>query len=178
MRGGLYGYLAEYPSEEALVAAARSAWDAGYRKVDAFSPYPSPELSEAVGHGTTTLPWVMFWSGLIFGLLGFYMQWYATVVSYPINVAGRPLGSTPSYMPITFEMTVLWATFGGLIGMLAANGLPRLHHPLFSIPSFVEHASQDGFFFCIEAQDELFNTEATRAFLLRQGATQVVEVDE
>jgi hypothetical protein len=170
-----YGLLAEFETPRLVLAAARRARDEGYRRMEAYSPVPVEGLSEAVGLARDRVAAVVLMGGIAGGLGGFFLQWYASVVSYPLNVGGRPLNSWPAFVPITFELTVLGAAVAAAVGMLALNGLPRPHHPLFAAQGF-ERASRDRFFLCIEADDARFDRAATRRFLEGLGAARVTEV--
>lgn len=171
----LYGLLAEFEQAETLLAAAERAHAAGYRKMNGYTPFPVEGLHEALGQPGTKLPLVVLAGGLIGFGAAYFMMWYASVVSYPINVGGRPLHSWPSFIPITFELTVLGASFGAFFGMLALNGLPHPYHPLFNVPAF-KMASRDRFFLCIQARDRQFKRDETRKFLESLAATAVHEV--
>ena len=173
----LHGVIAEFESPAALIEAARQARAAGYRKMDAYTPYPIEELAHALALPRTKLPLLVFLGGALGCATGLGMQWFATVIHYPLNVAGRPLASWPSYIPITFELTVLFAAIVAVLGMLALNGLPMPYHPVFNVPGFAL-ASRDRFFLCIEAGDPLFDADKTRAFLSSLGAREVAEVEE
>jgi hypothetical protein len=173
----LYGLVAEYTSAEALVNASRSAREAGYHRMDAYSPFPVEGLIEAMGKRSTRLPFIVLLGGLLGGLGGYLLQYYTSVHAYPLNVGGRPLHSWPAFIPVTFECTVLGAALAAVIGMLTLNGLPMPYHPLFHVERFAR-ASRDRFFLCIEAADPLFNLEATRDFLKSTGAREVTEVPQ
>jgi hypothetical protein len=164
----LYGLLAEFDDPGSLLAAARAARVGGYTRVDAFSPFPVEGLSEAVGFRRTAMPLIVLLGGLFGCVGGYLMQVYSCTYSYAINVGGKPLHSWPMFLPITFELTVLMASLAGVFGMLALNGFPRLHHPLFNVDRF-DRASRDGFFLCVEAADPRFDVVETRNFL--QGLT-------
>ncbi len=172
----LYGIVAEFDEAEQVVHAATEARAAGYRKMDAYTPFPVHGLDEALEFHDARVPWVVFLMGLTGCCSGFALQVY-TSLDYPWNVGGRPLISWPSFIPVTYECTILFAAvFGAVFGMLALNGFPRLHHPIFNAPRF-ELATQDKFFLCIEAVDPKFDREVTAQFLSGLGPTHVSEVE-
>ncbi|RUL89576.1 DUF3341 domain-containing protein [Tautonia sociabilis] len=160
----LYGYLAEFKTPEDLVAAASRTREAGYRNVEAHSPMPVEGLAEAIGFRKTRIAAIVFTGGLLGGIGGFAMQYFASVMHYPLNVGGKPFNSWPAFIPVTFECTVLAAAFAAVIGMLFLNGLPRPYHPLFNVEEF-SRASVDRFFLFIRWDDEKFDAEQTRTFL-------------
>jgi len=160
----LYGILAEFEQSEKLVRCAHAAREEGYKRTDAFTPYPVEGLAEELGSAETSVPLIVLIGGLIGGIGGYTMQYLSSVADYPINVGGRPFHSWPSFIIVTFELTILFAGLFGAFGMLALNGLPKPHHPLFGVPRFT-FATNDRFFFCIEARDPLFDRERTRTFL-------------
>lgn len=160
----VYGLLAEFETPTQLVEATRRAYAEGYRKMDAYSPFPIEEAADALGFHKTRVPLVVLVGGIMGGAAGYLLQWWIHTISYPINVAGRPLHSWPSFIIVTFEMTVLFAGLAALFGMLALNGLPMPYHPLFSLPRFAM-ATRDRFFLCIESSDPKFDREGTRAFM-------------
>lgn len=172
----LYGLMAEFEQPEALLEAAHAAREAGYNQLDAYAPFPVKGLPDAIGFTRNRVPLLVLLGGLAGGGVAYLMQWYPNVVSYPLNVGGRPNHSWPSFVPITFELTVLFATFAALIGMLVLNGLPKLYHPTFNVPAFAR-ASQDRFFLCIEATDGRFDLDETAHFLREQEAIAVHEVE-
>ncbi len=172
----IYGIMAEFDSPTAIVAAARQAYEAGYRKMDAYTPFPIEELAEAIGFHKNRLPLLVLIGGLIGCIGGYLLQYYLSVIAYPINVGGRPLHSWPAFIPPTFETTVLIAAFFAVFGMLALNGLPQPYHPVFNVPRF-ELASRTHFFLCIEASDPKFDLIQTRRFLESLGASEVTDVE-
>ena len=160
---GVHGLMAEFTTPEALLTAAQKVGAAGYKKVDAYTPFPVHGVDEAIG-AKTILPWLIFAGGVFGAANGFGMQVFASAIHYPINVGGKPLVSWPSFMPITFELTVLCASATAVLGMLFLNGLPRPYNPVFNVPGF-DRASQDRFFLCIEATDPQFDLDETGRFL-------------
>jgi hypothetical protein len=171
----LYGLMAEFRHAEDLIAAASHAREHGYRRMDAFTPYPVEGLAEALGFHRNRLPLVVLIGGILGGLGAFSMQYYASVIDYPINVGGRPLNSWPSFIPVTFELTILSAAFAAVLGMLGLNGLPMPYHPVFNAPRFAL-ASRNRFFLCIQSDDPKFEPEATRNFLESLGPREITEV--
>lgn len=159
-----YGLLAEFDSARAILLASERASQAGYRRMEAYTPVPVHGLTEAIGERRTRLPLLVLVGGIMGGWLGLFMQWYSNVHDWPWNVGGRPLASWVAFIPITFELTVLCAGLTAVISMLALNGLPQLYHPLFNVPNF-ELATSTHFFLCIESRDPKFDLQETRRFL-------------
>lgn len=172
----LYGLMAEFDDPEDLIEAAERAHAEGYQRMDAYTPYPVHGLSEALGVRPTRLPSLVLIGGITGGLAGYGLQYWAAVLEYPYNIGGRPFHSWPSFIPITFETTVLLAAFAAVFGMLALNGLPQPYHPVFNVPRF-ELATRTHFFLCIEATDPKFDLDRTRQFLESLNPQEVAEVD-
>jgi len=159
-----YGLMAEFDDVQTLVDAARQAREEGYTKMDAYTPFPVEGLAEEIGFHHSRLPMVVLAGGIIGAIAGFGMQYFASVIHYPLNIGGKPLNSWPAFIPITFEVTILFASLAAVFGMLALNGLPEPYHPVFNVQRFV-FATRDQFFLCIESRDPKFDGERTRQFL-------------
>lgn len=173
----LFGLMAEFEDHEHIIAAAQRTHDEGYRKIEAYSPFPVEGLAEALGHKRTAIPLIVLIGGICGGLGGYFMEWYAMAVDYPINIGGRPFNSWPAFIPITFELTILAAAIAAIVGMLALNRLPQPNHPVFNVDEFAR-ASTDRFFLCIESDDPKFDVQATRRFLESLEPLMVKEVVE
>ena len=173
----IYGLMAEFQTPEGLVAATHHVKEAGYSRLDTFTPFPIEELIEAVAPGDTGVPRLVLIMGIIGALSGFILQYVGNILDYPLNIGGRPLDITnwPSMIPITFELGILFAAFTAAGAMVVLNGLPRPYHPVFNVPRF-ERASQDGFFLCVEAVDPLFDRAQTSQLLRSLGPLQVNEI--
>ena len=172
----IFGLVAEFVDVESIVQAAKRVRAEGYQKVEGYSPMPVEELIHALGHHKTHVPKLVFIGGLVGCATGLGMQYWISAVDYPLNVGGRPLASWVSFIPVTFELTILFASFAAVFGMLLLNGLPRPYHPLFNHRRFV-YASRDRFFLCIESTDPKFDSTQTRRLLEGLGAEQVSEVE-
>ena len=171
----VWGLLAEFETSDELLQAARLAYAHGYRKLDAYSPFPVPDLAKAIGFKKTAVPLLCLLGGVLGGAAAYMLQWWINVIAYPINVGGRPFHAWPSFIPPTFEMAVLFGGFGAFFGMWALNGLPMPFHPLFNVKRF-QAASRDRFFLSIESKDPIFDLAGTRTFLETLNPTVVEEV--
>jgi hypothetical protein len=171
----LYGILAEFDSPEALRDGAERAYAHGYRRIDAYSPFPIDGLAEAVGFRRTRLPMMVLIGGILGGVGGFYLQYWISVIDYPLVVGGKAFNSWPAFIPVTFELAVLSASLTAVLGMLALNGLPKPYHPVFNVERFAL-ASRDRFFLCLEAADPKFDLPSAREFFLTLKPRAVYEV--
>jgi len=178
-RSGLktYGVVAEFDSPDQLISAAKKAREEGYKQIEAYSPFPIHGLSDAAGFKDEKVPWIVFMGAVCGAAFGITLQYYASVIDYPLNVGGKPLFSFPMFFPITYEATILWASFGAVLGMLGLNRLPQPYHGVFNTPNF-ERASQDKFFLAIEANDKKFDEAETLRFLETMNANNVSLVKE
>jgi hypothetical protein len=167
--------LAEFDTAAQLLHATRRAYAAGYRAMDAYAPFPVEGLSDALGFRTNAIPLIGFAGGCIGALTGYGMQFWIHSIALPVNVGGRPLNSWPAFVPVTFEMGVLFSALAMLVGLLILNGHPEPYHPVFNVEAF-SRASRDRFFLCIEAHDARFSERDTRAFLEQLGAREVAAV--
>jgi hypothetical protein len=171
----VYGLMAEFEDPNQLVAAAHRAREAGYRRMDAYSPLPIEELHEAIGFHDSKLPLIVLIGGIIGCVAGYLLQYWVSTTAYPLNVGGKPLNSWPAFIPVTFECTILGAALSAVFGMLALNGLPQPYHPVFNVARFAL-ASRNRFFLCIEARDKKFHLAETRRFLETLEAREVTVV--
>jgi hypothetical protein len=172
-----YGLMAEFHEPGDLVEAAERAHVEGYRRLDAYSPYPIEALAEALHMHRSRLPLLVLCGGIVGFFAGFGLQYWVSVIDYPLNIGGKPLNSWPAFIAPTFETTILFAALTAVLGMLALNGLPEPYHPVFNVASFAM-ASRDRFFLCIESRDPRFDPDATRRFLASlPGVTGVSEVE-
>jgi hypothetical protein len=173
----VYGLVAEFDDADKLVEVAERARIAGYKKMDAYTPFPIHGLSEAIGFHDVRMPWMIFAGGLTGAFVGYTLQWYTLTVDYTLNVGGKPFNSLPSFVPITFECTILFSALTAVFGMLALNKLPKPYHSIFNTPGF-QRASQDRFFLCIEATDPQYDRNGTDAFLKSFSPLTISEVME
>jgi Alternative complex III, ActD subunit len=176
-RSPIYGLLAEFDTPTHLVEAANRTREAGYKKIDAYSPFPVEGLAEAIGFHHDLVPLITLIGGIIGGATGYLMQWWISAVSYPTNVGGRPHNSWPAFIVITFELTILFAAISAVLGMLALNGLPMPYHPVFNVPRFA-FATKDRFFLIVFASDAKYDAAGTRQFLEGLGPRSLSEVPD
>jgi hypothetical protein len=176
-RAATYGLLAEFDSPTSLVKAAEQTRDAGYKKIDAYSPLPVEGLAEAIGFHHDLVPLVTLIGAIIGGATGYLMQYWINVINYPINIGGKPFHSWPAFIVVTFEMTILFGGISAVFGMLALNGLPMPYHPVFNVPRFA-FASKDRFFLIVFASDKKYDYEKTRQFLEGLNPKMLTEVPD
>jgi|SRR5215208_2751838 len=175
-RPRLWGLMAELDSPQALIEAARRAREAGYRRVEAYTPYPIEEVSQALGFHRSKLPLIVLVGGIVGALGGYFLQYWVNVIAYPLNVGGRPYHSWPAFIVPTFETTILCAALSAVLGMFFLNGLPQPYHPVFNVERFAA-ASRDSFFLVIEAADPRFDRRGTEDFLRGLSPSEVAEVE-
>jgi ActD protein len=173
----MYGLMAEFDTAEQLLAAGRRAHAAGYRRMDAYAPFPIEGLGEVLGFRSNAIPLIGLSGGVIGALSGYFLQFWVHTTALPINVGGRPLNSWPAFIPVTFELAVLFSALAMLGGLFLLNGHPEPYHPVFNVAGFAR-ASRDRFFLCIQADDPQFDAARTRTFLRELDAREVSDVPE
>lgn len=174
-RSSIHGLMGEFGTPEELIHAVEKVREAGYRRIDAYAPFPVEGLSEALGLKRNMVPLITLIGGLVGGVGGFFFQYWAAGITYPLNIGGRPLNSWPAFIPVTFELTILGASLAAVFGMLALNRLPHPHHPVFNVHRFA-HASSDRFFVLIESNDPNFHLEKCARMLEEVHAQHITEV--
>ncbi|HRK34466.1 MAG TPA: DUF3341 domain-containing protein [Candidatus Hydrogenedentes bacterium] len=172
-----FGLMAEFDSPESIVDAAQKTYDAGYRKIEAYSPFPVHGLDEAVGFPSNRVSLMVLICGLTGASTGFLLQAVSMAYHYPYMIGGRPEMSWPMFIPITFECGILFAAFSAVFGMFAMNGLPMPYHPVFNVKEFTERVGRDGFFLTVESSDDRYDADETRKFLEGLGAKNVCVVE-
>jgi hypothetical protein len=170
----IYGYLAEFEEPDRLLDAARKVKAAGYDVVEAYSPLPLHGLADILGW-SNRLPAIVFVGGLVGACVGFGLQYWVSVIEYPVIVGGKPFNSWPAFVVPTFECTILFAAISAVLGMFWLNGLPQPYHPVFNVARFVE-ASRDRFFLMILSRDPRFDMDGTKEFLSGLKPTSLEEV--
>ena len=171
-----YGLMAEFDSAQTLLEAATKVRAAGYTRTDAYSPFPIHGLAEALGFRERAVAPIVLLFGIVGALTGWGLEYWTSVLDYPMNIGGRPYYSWVSFIPPAYEVTILFASLSAVIGMIILNGLPRPYHPVFNVPRF-DRASQDAFFLAIEATDPKFSETETRALLASLRPREIVTVD-
>ncbi len=174
MSESVYGLIAKFDTPEEVVEATRQARAAGYKRMEAYSPFPIEELAEILNF-KPKIQYLVFIGGVLGALSGFALQYYASVIAYPLIIGGRPFNSWPAFIVIEFEMTILFAGLFAVFGMLGLNGFPHPYHPVFNAKDF-NLVSRDKFFLVIESTDPRFDAERTRAFLESLNPEEVTEV--
>ena len=174
----IYGLMAEFDDPTSLIAAARRTQEAGYRRYDSYSPYPIHELFDAMACDDRRVSLIVLCGGILGGLTGFALQSWISAVDYPLNVGGRPFISWPMFIPVTFELTILFAAFAAMAAWIGLSGLPLPYHPVFNVERFRSRGSQEGFFLAIESKDPKFDRKGTFEFLKGLGPREINEVEE
>jgi hypothetical protein len=174
-RPALHGVMGEFASPQDLVTAIEKVREEGYTKLDAYTPFPIEEAWEALGHHKSPVPLIVLIGGMVGGLSGFFLQYWVSVIEYPLNVGGRPLNSWPSFIPVTFECTILGAVLAAVAGVFILNGLPEPYHPVFNVQRFA-FASRNRYFLCIEAVDPKFDRDTAHQLLLDLHAVEATDV--
>ncbi len=172
----IFGLMAEFDEPTTLVEAARRTHAEGYRKTDAYSPFPIHELFDALDAHDHRVQRFVLLGGIAGMLAGFGLCYWVSTIAYPLNIGGRPLNSWPSFIPVTFEITILFASFAAVLSWILLNGLPLPYHPVFNVPRFAEIASEKGFFLTIESTDPKFDRQRTGEFLQSLGAREINEI--
>ncbi len=176
-RPKVYGLLAEFKHPGALFRACEAVRDAGYSAWDAHTPFPVHGLEKAMGLKRSVVPWIVVIMGFTGAILGFALQYWSSVIEYPVIISAKPLNSYPAFVPVTFEVGILLGSFGAVFGMLGLCKLPTLYHSLFNSDRFAR-VTDDGFFISIEARDPNYDAKRTRELLENAGATAVEEVED
>ena len=176
-RDPIYGMMAEFDTPVALVEAAKRTYQAGYKRIDAYTPFPVEGLAEEIGFHRDEVPLVVLIGGMVGGLTGYLMQYWMSAVAYPLNIGGKPYHSWPAFIVITFEMTILFAGISAVFGMLALNGLPMPYHPVFNVPRFA-FATKDRFFLIVFSSDPKYNPVEVRRFLEGLAPRSISEVPD
>jgi len=171
----IYGLMAEFDSAQELMDAAHKTHEAGYHEIDAYSPFPIEGLAEAIGFHKNRVPLVVLLGGLFGGISAYALQYWVAAITYPVNVGGRPFHSWPSFIIVTFELTILFGGLSSAIGMIALNGLPMPYHPVFNVPEFAK-CSENKFFLVVFSSDPKYDPAATRSFLNGLAPRMIAEV--
>ncbi|HEY0872785.1 MAG TPA: DUF3341 domain-containing protein [Vicinamibacterales bacterium] len=173
----IYGLMAEFDDVTTLVDATKRVHAEGYKRFDVYTPFPVHQLFDAMEFDDRRLPLIVLLGGIAGCFAGFGLCYWVSTTAYPLNIGGRPFNSWPAFIPVTFEVTILFAALTCVFGMIVLNGLPQPYHPVFNVKKFAERGSQDALFLAIEADDPRFDREKTRAFLQQLGAREINEVE-
>ena len=174
----IYGLMAEFPDPTSLVVATQRTHAEGYRNIDAYAPFPIHELVDAFDAHDHRVQRNVLLAGIAGGTAGFGLCYWVSTTAYRLNIGGRPFNSWPSFIPVTFEVTILFASFAAVLSWILLSGLPMPYHPVFNVPRFARHASEDGFFLTIESTDPKFDRQRTVDFLKGLGAKEINEIPE
>ena len=166
------GILAEFENPDQLIRAAEKVRDGGYKRFDCHSPFPIHGMDKAMGIGPSKLGWLVAMGGFTGCCCAVLMQWWMSAVDYQVIVSGKPLFSFQAFVPIAFELTILFSAFATVLGMFAINKLPRFNHPVFESEK-IKKATDDGFFISIEGSDPQYQSTKSKQFLESIGAKNV-----
>lgn len=176
-QNSLYGILAEFRNPKELLDAARTVQQSGYKKYDAYTPFPIHGLEKAMNLKQSKLGWIVFFHAILGAGGALLLMIWTMGYDYPMNISGKPAVDIPAFIPVTFELTILLSAFGATFGMLYLNGLPKFHNPLFNSDRF-EKVTDDSFFIGIEADDALFEQRKVKQMLEEAGAIHIEEIYE
>jgi hypothetical protein len=172
-----YALLAEFETAADVMNAAVKVRDAGFRRWDVHTPFPIHGMDDAMGLRNSNVGWFTFFGGATGFTAGMLMIWWMNKWNYPIVVGGKPLFSPLFAFPVSYEMTILLASFGTLFGMLFLNRLPKLYHPLLKNRSFAK-VTHDRFFIVIECDDPRYSNVGTRQLLEEAGSKRIEMVED
>lgn len=173
----IYGLLAEFDDPGSLIEAAERTYQSGYRQMDTFSPYPVEGAWEAMEAHDHRLSKIVLGGGILGGCTGYGLEYWVHAITYPTNIAGKPLNSWPQFIPVTFELTILFGAISAVLALVVLNGFPQPYHPVFNVKRFAEHATRDKFFLLIEATDPKFDREQTLDFMKGLNPSEINEVE-
>ncbi len=171
-----YGVMGEFATADQLAEATRAARNAGYRRLDAFAPFPLRRVSHVLGCRTEIVPVIAATAAVVGGGLTYLAEYWMNAIDYPLNVGGRPLNSWPAFIPATISVSALWLAAAAFLTMLFQCRLPRLNHPVFAVPGF-ERASEDRFFLCVLADDPAYEARDITALMKRHGAVAITRME-